>query len=506
MYSLNQFVSLLNSLASAHQQIKTFGEGDVWEIGSSSAIQYPLLWAVPQPSSTAQKLLNMKFSLIFADILDPDKSNEQDVLSDTLQIALDILAQLNNPDYSDNFILDPNATLTPFTEKFDDDVAGWKADINIKINFLSDRCAVPSTLLPAVETPQCAPVIVKNSDGSYSISFDSGATAIIPDSSITDSDGTVSSLPATQPFTAKSLQLLMNAAAVSTLYVDLVAAVKLASLVELLSGPDLENLTSAQIALLTSTQIQELTSAQIATLSSTQVQALTNVQIGYMNPTQVQELVNSQLSNLSVSQLQYILSSVMTNQFLQDNLNVTQRNSVNEIYTLQTGQTTSYAPGDDGNLQHGRLADFFTLKTNNIFGNTHRFTDENGNQTYPSNYIIDHATGLGWCRNEQTTVSWAAAIGNSNGFTLSTLIGTLSNFYLPNMAEFLSIMNLENANNAALNYIPFSISGSSTGRWVSTSISNPNTSAIKISTAVVPQLTTAARTGTAPYFVVRKHF
>src|ERR1039458_3154407 len=102
MFTLNQFTSLLQTLADEHQQIKTFGEGDVWEIGASKSIQYPLLWAVPQPSNTAQKLLNMKFSLIVADILDPDKSNEQDILSDTQQIALDILAQLNAPDYADN--------------------------------------------------------------------------------------------------------------------------------------------------------------------------------------------------------------------------------------------------------------------------------------------------------------------------------------------------------------------------------------------------------------------
>ena len=579
MFSLNQFVSLLNSLASAHEQIRTFGEGDVWEIGASEAVQYPLMWAVPQPSSTAQKLLNMKFSLIFADILDPDKSNEQDVLSDTMQIALDILAQLNNPDYADNFILDPSANLTPFTEKFDDDVAGWKADINIKINFLSDRCAVPSSTVPSISTPLNTPVIVKNSDGSYDVSFDAGSTAIIPDSviknsddsftrslpatnsytipdsSITDSDGAISSLPATKSFSAKTLQELINSVSVSTIYNDLVTASKLESIIQLLSNTDLENLTtsqldeitalltsvqvqllsdgqlndlstsqlnyitgllgstqvalltSTQISELTSTQIQELTSSQIANLTSAQVQELTNTQIGYMSSTQVQELVHSQLANLSTSQLQYILGSVMSNQFLQDNLSVSQRNSVNEIYTLQTGQTTSYATGDDGNLHHGRLADFFTLKTNNIFGNTHRFTDENGNQTYASNYVIDHATGLGWCRTEQTTaVSWSNAISSANGFSLNTTIGTLSNFYLPNMSEFLSIMNMENSNNVTLNYSPFNIAGTSNGRWVSTSISNPNTSAVKISTAVIPQLTTAAKTGTAPYFVVRRHF
>jgi len=574
MFSLNQFVSLLNSLASAHEQIKTFGEGDVWEIGASGAIQYPLMWAVPQPSSTAQKLLNMKFSLIFADILDSDKSNEQDVLSDTMQIALDILAQLNNPDYTDDFILDPNANLTPFTEKFDDDVAGWKADINIKINFLSDRCAVPSTIVPSVSAPFAAPVIVRNSDGSYSVSFDAGGTGIIPDSviknsdnsfshtlpatetytipdsSITDSDGTVSSLPATKSFTAKTLQQLINSVSVSTIYNDLVTASKLSSLVQLLSETDLENLTtsqldditsiltsvqvqllsdgqlndlstaqlnyitgllgstqiselvSTQIGELTSSQIQELTSGQIADLSSTQVQALTNTQIGYMSSSQVQDLVNSQLANLSTSQLQYILGSVITNQFLQDNLSVSQRNSVNEIYTLQTGQTTSYATGDDGNLQHGRLTDFFTLKTNNIFGNTHRFTDENGNQIYASNYVIDHATGLGWCTTLQATTTWATAVAAS--ISLAVGSNTYTDFKLPNANEVLAITNYSEV---CLNYAPFNLNPITAAQvWSSTTNYATNTAALRISYQTFPAASSTPKLASQPYLLCRRHF
>jgi hypothetical protein len=41
---------------------------------------------------------------------------------------------------------------------------------------------------------------------------------------------------------------------------------------------------------------------------------------------------------------------------------------------LKTGQTTSYRTGDDGDLEEGRGADFFTLSENNFFGNLQRFT------------------------------------------------------------------------------------------------------------------------------------
>jgi len=536
MISLNQFISLLKTISDAHLQLKTFGEGDVWEIGAYAPVQYPLMWAMPQPSSTSQKLLNMKFSLIFADIVYHDKSNEQDVLSDTQQIALDILAQLNAPEYADQFILDPSAQLTPFTEKFDDDVAGWKVDINIKVNYLLDRCAVPSTHSPSSISPACAPVIVQNSDGSftatypsgtantladvviidgtgihhnvpaakdyqvpacpvatvknsdntYSTTVSAGGTFTVPDSAITDSDGSAVSLPATKLFVAKTLQQLINAASVSTVKSDLATASKLVSFIQGLSSTELLNLTNTQIA----------------NLTSTQVQALTNTQIGYLSAAQIHALINSQLANLTTAQLQYILGSVMTNQFLQDNLTITQRESLNEIYSLQTGQTTSYATGDDGNLKHGRLTDFFTLKTNNIFGNTHRFTDENGNQTYSSNYVIDHATGLGWCITLQSSANWTSAISASLSLTVG--INTFIDFKLPNINEVLSIMVWSQI---CLNYTPFNINlGSSSQMWTSTTNYSSTSAAIRVSYQTIPGPTSAPKSGSQPFLLCRKHF
>jgi len=591
MISINQFTALLQSLAGAHEQIKTFGEGDVWEIGASKAVQYPLMWASLQPSSTGPKLLNMKFSLLFADLVFADKSNEQEVLSDTQQIALDILAQLNSPDYSDDFILDPNAQLTPFTEHFDDDVAGWKVDINIKVNYLADRCAVPSTLLPSPLTAGCAPALVMNSDGTFTATFNSGSTHTLADIQFTDSDGTETNVPAQKNIVAKTLDQLVAEDNVSLVYDALTAASKLDGLIQILENADLNSLTtaqldyivtllstaqvqllsstqvgelnateiaeivafaiqyltnsqlshlttaqldyivsllvteqvqllslsqvqmlsntqvqelsSAQIAALNATQVQALTNSQIANLSSTQVQVLTNTQIGYLNATQVQELVNTQLANLSTGQLQYILGSLMGNQFLQDNLTISQRNSVNEIYPLQTGQTTSYATGDDGDLKHGRLADFFTLKTNNIFGNTNRFTDENGNQTYSSHYVIDHATGLGWCTTLQGTATWATAVAASISLTVGS--NTYTDFKLPNVNEMLSVFDF-GLNNLYMNYSPFNQTTQNT-LFTSTTLLVATTNAFRVINGASTNLVSSvAKTTSQFYYLVRKHF
>jgi hypothetical protein len=59
---------------------------------------------------------------------------------------------------------------------------------------------------------------------------------------------------------------------------------------------------------------------------------------------------------------------------------------------MKTGQTTSYRTGDDGNIQAGRATSFSVLAENNPFGNTNRFTDELGGQTYTNNIMIDWST------------------------------------------------------------------------------------------------------------------
>lgn len=58
-------------------------------------------------------------------------------------------------------------------------------------------------------------------------------------------------------------------------------------------------------------------------------------------------------------------------------------------YPLHTGQTVSYANNDDGFIQFGREVDFTTLSWTNPVGDTNRFTDELGGQTFTNDIFID---------------------------------------------------------------------------------------------------------------------
>ena len=119
---------------------------------------------------------------------------------------------------------------------------------------------------------------------------------------------------------------------------------------------------------------------------------------------------------------------------------------------LQTGATVSYATGDDGDLQRGRLVDYSTLPYNNGFGNTNRFTDELGGQTYTSKIIIDWSTWDGNTNvlgfiftfrsdSHNTTKSWtdwmAGQPYTTNGF---------GNWYVVNPNEVLHLYDITTTN------------------------------------------------------------
>lgn len=71
------------------------------------------------------------------------KTNEDDVLSDTLSIMMDLVAQMNNGNLNDWFISSDNP-LQAFTETEGDMYAGWYMDFSIRMIYRQNICEVPS--------------------------------------------------------------------------------------------------------------------------------------------------------------------------------------------------------------------------------------------------------------------------------------------------------------------------------------------------------------------------
>jgi hypothetical protein len=140
--TIKEVKSLLNNLAIDHKQINDFGWGDVWELGESKSITYPLMYSTIESSNVTGKTFNLSLSIIFADLVFEDEKNEDDVISDQMLVCQDIIAQLRSDTF--DFTLGNTVNINFFTERLSDLVAGVQASITLALPYVADRCAVPS--------------------------------------------------------------------------------------------------------------------------------------------------------------------------------------------------------------------------------------------------------------------------------------------------------------------------------------------------------------------------
>lgn len=144
---------------------------------------------------------------------------------------------------------------------------------------------------------------------------------------------------------------------------------------------------------------------------------------------------------------------------------------------MKTGQTTSYRTGDDGDLEAGRATDFFTLESNNPFGNNKRFTgitggyqtggvyyNKDGGTTtsalsFPSDIVIDWSTTecdgtsvLGYKRTLEANAIWNSHIDNC----LALTTGGFSGWFLVNYRQAFNLIQFETP---SINYNPFNLTG-----------------------------------------------
>src|SRR5580704_10735173 len=118
--TLNNLVQVFSQIAANHAQIHDFGFGEVWDIGSETVTDYPLLWVSLISNKLGNNTITYKLRIYFMDLVNLDISNETEVKSNSIQILNGIFYTLR--DYYD---LEPlfDVHVTPFEEKFNDRVA-----------------------------------------------------------------------------------------------------------------------------------------------------------------------------------------------------------------------------------------------------------------------------------------------------------------------------------------------------------------------------------------------
>jgi hypothetical protein len=162
-----------NTLQVKHKQLNSFGVGDIKQLiyltqnrdkqenVDNNAPYYPLMYVLPGSVSQAEQFTTYGFNILICDVMNVKNYDIQNqLLSDTLEICQDILAQfkysvdaLQGDYYTDKYDITLPANISPFMEAYDDILVGWNLPISIQVQTPLNRCIAPFNYWDVSPTP-----------------------------------------------------------------------------------------------------------------------------------------------------------------------------------------------------------------------------------------------------------------------------------------------------------------------------------------------------------------
>lgn len=163
-YNYKKIMDLLRTLADYHEQLQSFGYGDVEQLiyhtemrlkqenTGNQAPFYPAMWVITDQVKTDGRESTYDFNILIMDIQNVKNfDNQLDTFSDTLDILKDVIAQLKYATGMECYCqldIDYPIVMTPFSEAYDDYVNGWSGKISLRVPDAINRCIAPYAEFP----------------------------------------------------------------------------------------------------------------------------------------------------------------------------------------------------------------------------------------------------------------------------------------------------------------------------------------------------------------------
>jgi len=137
-------IDTLRTLLIGSPFVNQVTEGDLYDIDLSKQTIFPLSHIMVNNVSILPNVLKASITIIAMDIVDISKSeptslfidntNRQDVLNTQLIMLSRIVAQLTNGEtFEDNYQLEGEPSCEPFTDRFENLLAGWTMTFDVLI-------------------------------------------------------------------------------------------------------------------------------------------------------------------------------------------------------------------------------------------------------------------------------------------------------------------------------------------------------------------------------------
>lgn len=115
--------------------VNTVTEGDIFEVDLNKQTIFPLSHIILNSATHQGNVLSFNITILLMDIINQkDDSNKVDIWNTQLLLATRVLNKLNRADIADDFWeLTGQPTYEPFTERFENDLAGWAVTFDVLV-------------------------------------------------------------------------------------------------------------------------------------------------------------------------------------------------------------------------------------------------------------------------------------------------------------------------------------------------------------------------------------
>lgn len=130
--------TLINKIKEAiHQEpfVNTVTEGDIFDVDISKRTIFPLSHIIINNVTHQGNVLQYNISVMMMDILNQKSNSDKvDIWNTQGKVAVRILDRLNRGDLrSDFWELTGSPNIEPFTERFENDLAGWVVTFDVVV-------------------------------------------------------------------------------------------------------------------------------------------------------------------------------------------------------------------------------------------------------------------------------------------------------------------------------------------------------------------------------------
>ena len=139
-----QLTSTIEEELLSNQLTNTVSIGDISDVNLNKQDIFPLAHMIVNSVSVEEQVLRFSLTILACDIVDQSKdattdrftgnNNEQDILNTQLAVLNRLIQRLRMGSlHTDMYQLEGNPSLEPFMDRFENQLAGWSATMDILI-------------------------------------------------------------------------------------------------------------------------------------------------------------------------------------------------------------------------------------------------------------------------------------------------------------------------------------------------------------------------------------